>query len=180
MPILHKSRQNRPPLVHSVTYVSVKVLDSHVSDNPMLPVSGLAEEAEAHLLPNEPCELFEQYVTHETVPRTSSAIRTDRIIDSQSLIFNTPILLRLFQSACGKFVVLLNIDEFGGQLDLASESFKVAPEDTLGLALTEKNRIQLITLGSIFCEVETSGNSHRDTRGLEPCTANCRRWKQPG
>lgn len=84
-------------------------------------------------------------IIHRTVPRTSSAIGTNHIIDFQSLILNAPITLRLFQSARGEFVVLLKIDEFRGKFDLASESFEVGPEDTLGLALAEKNGVQLIT-----------------------------------
>ena len=101
----------------------------------------------------------------QTVPRTSPAIGTDHIINLQSLILNAPVILRLFQPARGEFVVLLEIDEFCGQFDLASEPFEVGSENTLSLALTEENRVQLMTVRDLV-RSRYQGRRRTDVRTL--------------
>ena len=80
---------------------------------------------------------------HQVIPRTSTTICTNYIVGFQGLVLNSSIRVCLLQSACDVIVVLLDIDEFRAQFDLASESFEVVSEDTLGSALSEENRIQL-------------------------------------
>ena len=80
---------------------------------------------------------------HQVIPQTSTTICTNHIVGFQGLVLNSPIRVCLLQSACDVIVVLLDIDEFRAQFDLASESLEVVSEDTLGSALTEENRIQL-------------------------------------
>ena len=80
---------------------------------------------------------------HQIVPRTSTTICTNYIVSFQGLVLNSPIRVCLLQSTCDVIVVLLDIDEFRAQFDLASESLEVVSEDTLGSALTKENRIQL-------------------------------------
>jgi len=43
--------------IREAAYAIIKVLDSHVSDDPMLSVSSLPKEGEAHLISNESCKL---------------------------------------------------------------------------------------------------------------------------
>ena len=81
--------------------------------------------------------------THSSIPQTSTTIRTHHIIGFQSFVFSAPVRVCLFQSTCDVIIVLLDIDEFRAQFDLASESFKMVSEYTLGSALTEENRVQL-------------------------------------
>ena len=84
---------------------------------------------------------------HQAIPQTSATVCTNHIIGFQSLVLNSPIRVCPLQLTCDVIVVLLDIDEFRAQFDLASEPFEVVPEDTLGSALTEEDRVQLKTTG---------------------------------
>jgi len=44
--------------MRETAYTFIKVLDPHISDNPMFSMSSLPEKSEAHLLPDETCELW--------------------------------------------------------------------------------------------------------------------------
>jgi len=101
--------------VGGTTYAFIEVLDPHVSNDPMFSMSSFPEESESHLLPDESCELWDGRSalnqTCSAVPQTSSTIRTNYIIEFQSLIFDGPVRLCLLQSTRGIIVVLFDIDE---------------------------------------------------------------------
>ena len=113
------------------------------------------------------------------VPQTSSAIRTNHIIDFQGLIFNAPVRVRLLQPTRDEIIVLFYIDELRSQLDLSSESSKVVSDDVLSSTLAEGNWVQLTTVNEIKLIVSkcrmpgNTMNSRKDIRVLEPCTAKC-------
>ena len=91
----------------------------------------------------------ETRISLAAISQTSSAIRPDHVIDFESLIFDASVCLGLFQLARNAVVVLLDIDKFRSELDLASESPEMVSDDTLGPALAEENRVQLKTIGEL-------------------------------